>query len=242
MLFTNKKNNVSSLPEVSIEGKALGYVEHYCYLGIKLDGKDNFKHHFHHLMGTLQHKILLLYKIRPFIDTRTAVIIYKSHLISYLEYGSIFLDSLPVNMLNKLQRVQNKCLRICYHVDKKTSNVDLHLQSKILPLKLRRMAAICKFFFKQVRVAPEILIEPVRHGNRSSFKRIIYLPMPKSNKYKNCLSYAGCQLWNNLPESICMCDNYLSFLRTLNKYMYNQLWEDGFVLLNLIGCSTMDAI
>lgn len=177
----------------------------------------------------MQHKILLLCKIRPYIDTRTSVLIYKSHLLSYLEYGSIFLDRLPLYLLHKLQRVQNKCLRICHHVDKTTFNVELHRKSKLLPLKQRRTSAICKYFLKKIRQSPSMLMEPVRKRNRSSYKRLIRLPKPRKNKFKFCLSYAGCQKWNNLPEDLRMKYEYLSFKRKLKKFMYDQFCEDGFV-------------
>lgn len=154
MLFSDRKRKIVNYPVLKIDKTVLGFVENYCYLGIMLDRQLNFKHHYSTLMSTLQHKILLLCKIRPYIDTYTAVLIYKSHILSYLEYGSIFLDGLPIHLLQKLQRAQNKSLRICYHVDKTVSNVELHQKSKLLPLRFRRASAICKFFFKKNSTAP----------------------------------------------------------------------------------------
>lgn len=74
-----------------------------------------------------------------------------------------------------------------------------------------------------------MLMEPVRKRNRSSYKRLIRLPKPRKNKFKFCLSYAGCQKWNNLPEDLRMKYEYLSFKRKLKKFMYDQFCEDGFV-------------
>lgn len=182
MLFSDQKRKIENYPVITINNRELGFVENYCYLGIKLDRNLNFKYNFSHVMSKLQHKLLLLCKIRPYIDTYTSVLIYNSHLLSYLEYGSIFIDGLPLNLLQKLQRVQNKCLRICHHVDKKTSNVELHIKSKLLPLKQRRSSAICKFFFKKIRQSRSKLVEPVRKGNRSSYKRLIRLQMPRKKQ------------------------------------------------------------
>lgn len=235
MLFTNKKKKIENCTTVTINGKQLCYVDNYCYLGIKLDVNYNFKYHYNSLMTVMQDKILLLCKIRPYIDSRTAVIIYKSHMLSYLEYGSIFLDGLPLNLLSKLQRLQNKCLRICHHADKSTSNVDLHFASKLLPLRLRRKSAVSKFFVKKVRQSPELLSEPVRKGNRSSHNRNIKLLLPRTNKFKYSLSYAGWQFWNTLPAKLWMCNYFPSFRKDLNKYMYERYCEDGFVWLASSG-------
>lgn len=148
MLFSdNKKNIPLVLPDETINGNTLSIVDNLTYLGVKLDGKLKDLNHFQNVMSKLNHKMILLCKIRSFIDSRTALIIYKAHLLSLLEYGSIFIDCLPLNLLNKLQRVQNKCLRICHLADKRAPNVTLHTMSKLLPLKLRRKQAICKFVF-----------------------------------------------------------------------------------------------
>lgn len=50
---------------------------------------------------------------------------------------------------NESTSITYRRLRICHHADKRTSNVDLHVKSKILPLKLRRKSAICKFSLKK---------------------------------------------------------------------------------------------
>lgn len=178
------------------------------YVWDKLDVKLTFHNHFQNIMSRLNHKMILLSKLRAYVDSRTALIMYKAHLLSLVEYGSIFINNLPVHYLNKLQRVQNRCLRICFLADKMTSNVSLHMKSKLLPL---RQQAICKFVCKKIRFSPSILSEPVRKGNRSSFKRLTKLPMPKSNRFRNSLSYAGLLAWNHLPEKLRMLNDYNSF-------------------------------
>lgn len=230
MLFVdNKKRIPEDLPLVTLNNNKLNYVDEFNYLGITLDVKLTFRNHLQHIMSRLNHKMILLGNIRPFIDTRTALIIYKAHLLSLVEYGAIFIDSLPVNCLHKLQRVQNRCLRTCFLADKSTSNVTLHEKAKLLPLRLRRQEATSKFVFKKIRHSPDILCEPIRHGNRSSFKRLIKLTMPKSNRFRNCISYAGLLAWNRLPESLRMTNDYNSFKKWLKKYMYTKFCEDGFV-------------
>lgn len=50
---------LNDLPVISINEKALCYVDNYCYLGVKLDGKLNFKNHYSSLVTAFQHNILL---------------------------------------------------------------------------------------------------------------------------------------------------------------------------------------
>lgn len=76
---------------ILIDGIAVEYVRTFKYLGVTLYCKLNFQQHFRNnerrFMGNLS-------KLRAFINTKTAVLVYKSHVLSFLEYGSIFLTSL----------------------------------------------------------------------------------------------------------------------------------------------------
>lgn len=113
MLFVeNKRKTPVNLPTVTINDMSVDYVNNFCYLGVNFDTGLKFQGQLQHGMSKLNHKLLLLSKIRPFIDSRTVVTIYKSHLLSFIEYGSIFIDHLPVQQLSKLQRIQNKGLKI----------------------------------------------------------------------------------------------------------------------------------
>lgn len=80
----------------------------------------------------------------------TSVAMYKIHFLSFFEYGSVFLDYLPQNLKNKLQRCQNKCLRVSQEADRYTSNLDLHLKCKILPLRYRRKISLCAMMYKNI--------------------------------------------------------------------------------------------
>lgn len=103
------------------------------------------------------------------------------------------------------------------------------MMSKILPLRLRRKQAICNFMFKKIKSNPEILTETIRKDTRSSNKRLIGLTKPRTNKFRNSLSYAGYSIWNNLPVSLRLKNDSNSFKRVLKKYMYDVFCEDGFV-------------
>ena len=52
-------------------------------------------------------------KIRRFITEHSAIRIYKSMLLPYFDYGDIVYDKARQIDLDKLQRAQNKCLKIC---------------------------------------------------------------------------------------------------------------------------------
>lgn len=103
------------------------------------------------------------------------------------------------------------------------------MKSKLLPLKMRREMSVCKLVFKKILINPDILRESQRLGNRSSNKRLVQLFVPKSNRFKNNLPYAGYAYWNKLPDELRMAKDYNVFKALLSKYMYTKFCKDGFV-------------
>lgn len=135
-------------------------------------------------MRRLNDKIYLLCKIRRFVNSYTALSIFKSHVMSYLEYGSIFFDCIPISQKNKLERLQNKCLRVCHLTDRHTSNSMLHKRSNALPLRLRRKMSICSLMYRRIQKDRSLLHVSGRIGNRSQGSYMVKTPLPKRESFK----------------------------------------------------------
>ena len=108
----SRRDANNNLPYFPIGGMTIDYVDHYVYLGMKLDI---------HLMYNLQlaettritgHKMYLLSLIRKCI-----LQCHHGHLqtkiLTYFDYGDIFFHDTNQSVLTKLQRLQNRALRIC---------------------------------------------------------------------------------------------------------------------------------
>lgn len=159
----------------------------------------------------------------------TSVAIYKIHFLSFIEYGSVFLDYLPQNLKNKLQRCQNKCLRVSQEADRYTSNLDLHLKCKILPLRYRRKISLCAMMYKNIEQIPEIVREQLTHHSRLQRSLNLESPFPRKETFKETITYQGPVNWNNLPLHIKMSNNYAIFKRKLKKYLTEWFYQDGIV-------------
>ena len=77
-------------------------------------------------------------RIRSFLNTKAAILIYKSMLLPLLEYGDIFLNSATAEYRRKLQVLQNKGLRCALNRDADANTDELHEDVKMLRLKQRR--------------------------------------------------------------------------------------------------------
>ena len=75
--------------ELFIQDKKLQKVASYKYLGMTLDMNLTFNNHLQQVQNVISHKCLLLSKLRKYINTHTAVILYKSMILPIMEYGDV---------------------------------------------------------------------------------------------------------------------------------------------------------
>ena len=197
---------------------------YYKYLGILLDSSLSYKQHMEQCAKIVSHKIYLLSKIRKWITEDTAVFIYKSMIAPILDYGDIiYMGGLSAN-LSKLQRLQNRALRICLNIHHYLPTILLHQQTKVPNLVTRRSSNLKKYMFKQ-KENEELVQIPVvntRLHDAITFKTV----RPKIEKYKKNPLYRGALLWNSLSSNVRNIEDYPEFKR------YIRNWAENVTMLN----------
>ena len=99
------------------------------YLGMVLDPTLNFNHHISSVIRTVLHKITLLAKVKKYLNNDVALQIYKSMFLPYLDYADVIFSRSNSSDLTKLQRLQNRCLRLCLGYDRLFSTNRAHKQA-----------------------------------------------------------------------------------------------------------------
>lgn len=140
-----------------------------------------------------------------------------------------FSQNVLQNLKNKLQRLQNECLRVCHRSDRFTYNYELHKRSKVLPLRLRHKMSTCLMVYKKIQSDPKIIYHSQRTGNRSGGTFIVKVPKPNKETFKRAISYNAPVTWNNLPSVIRNSNNVATFKRRLKRYLEDIFCQDGYV-------------
>ena len=73
----------------------------------------NFAIHVRNLIKGLRFKSFLLYKVKDYMTERVLLKVYKAHMLPVIDYADVLYASSNVDILEELQRVQNKSLKIC---------------------------------------------------------------------------------------------------------------------------------
>ena len=198
----------------------------YNYLGIILDSHMTLIPLFSRVKKRVSNKIYMLIKIRKFIDTQCALIIYKQTILPLLDYAGFLLISGNISGRSDLQTLQNDALRICFNVKlrDRISIVQMHRRAKLLCLEQRRQKQLLNlmFVYKHRHVNIRRLNgRNTRAANVYSFTRECY----HNNKYKNSPFYKGALLWDKLPVSAKQCVTLIEFKKSLNCVYreYNEL-------------------
>lgn len=71
-------------------GKDLDFVEDYKYWGITIDEKLTFKNHLNKLIKSVSFKTFQLSKIRSCLTKDTTSLLYKTMILTIIDYGDIF--------------------------------------------------------------------------------------------------------------------------------------------------------
>ena len=81
MFFSKNAHEDCKLPILEVNGIQLKFVNNFSYLGIVLDNKLQFNDHIKNNIKKAGHKVYMLSRIRQYIDTHTALTIFKAMIL-----------------------------------------------------------------------------------------------------------------------------------------------------------------
>ena len=203
LMVFGQPTKLKELPPVEITcGQAkINMVANYKYLGVTLDSQLNFNKHVQSTIAIVTDKLSQFRRMRFFLDTKAAVLVYKNMILPMLEYGDIFLVGATVENRKKLQVLQNKGIRCALNRDRDVSTDDLHTEIKLARLKQRREQHLLNYMFDLAQNRNNLKKRAsVGVRTRSHNKRLLKSKKPTTEKFKRSVAYKGPKTWNELPK------------------------------------------
>lgn len=150
--------------------------------------------------------------------------------MSKLAYGGILCLSANKSQLDKLQKVQNRVLRICFQCNRYTSNLSLHQKAKVLPLCLRRNLEIYKIMFAKMSNSTVSSTAPLkRRITRYGSSRLPVFDTPRSTRFLNTVTYQGPALWAALPNWLKVISDAYKFNTEIKKIIWAEFAKLSYV-------------
>ena len=151
-----------------------------------------------------------------FVDTNTALLIYKQAILPYFDYGGFLMVSCNKGQKKDLQVLQNNALRMClrYKLVDRISERRLHIESKLQSLDQRREYQLLKLMYLHSKCVYNIKV--ANRCTRGAEKVVFNIPTRCTTTYLNSPYYIGTQLWNDLSNITQRSENIRQFEKSVS--------------------------
>ena len=147
ILFRSKRKNISKNLNFRLNGQKLKIKTHTKYLGIIIDENLIWERQIHSLITKLSRSVGIIAKLRHFIRHKTLRSVYYALFESHINYCLQNLGYITNNKLEKLEKLQNKAIRLMHFKSPRDSTKPLYVQSRILPITKQLKLKNCLFAF-----------------------------------------------------------------------------------------------
>ena len=134
---------------VSLNGEVLDIVHSYNYLGVTVNDMLSFDNFLKEKCGRVNARVYQLSKLRKYVTTNTACLIYKQTILPIVEYADLLIESGPAERVTRLQNLENRSIPIID--DKSNTNLDVNRLSslyRLAQLKERRAEHLCVVMYR----------------------------------------------------------------------------------------------
>ena len=190
---------------IRLHGAPIANVMSHRYLGVIIDSGLCFEKSLNDIVCKVDHRLFNFGKVRKFINRKSAITIYKSRILPILEYADYLVESSRVSFGLKLQRLQNRGLRIVeynHSLANRFSVEDLHIRNNIKYLNVRRKHNLLLLMHMLARDSTFLDNQPRTRQLRGNDKIKFSISRPKTERYVKSPLFRGVKVWDALPAPI----------------------------------------
>ena len=234
----NKPNNLKI--NLRINKKPIKETQNIKYLGIILDSTLSWKDHTDKISKKIKRAIGLMYKIRPYVFSKTLLKLYYSLIFPHLIYGIESWGTSSTVSIKPLIILQKRAVRLITFKDKRQTDYSLPASNpifnnlKILKFPDISMLYISRFVFRclnklsteQFHTWFKTTSNTYTYNTRSGTQNNLYLPYARTTNYgQRSIKYHGPKIWNELPIHIKKIETYATFTSMLKHYLLSKYNE-----------------
>ena len=226
------KINWHGIPSIFFDGVSIPFKERVRNLGIIFDRSLSWVPQVGEVSRKMFASVKCLNRLRNFLPISTKVALAQSLLLPILDYADTSYLDLTVSQLNKLERLQNLCIRFIFGLRKYDHVSPFRAQLEWLPIHLRRNSHILFLLFS-VLFNPNtpsylkerfcFLSETHSRSLRSSQSLLLHSSSHTSHYYHSSFTIKAVELWNSLPLSVKQAQTLNSFKLKVKAHFLGSL-------------------
>lgn len=213
--------------KVVINSTEIERVDSCKYLGVVVDKNLNFKKHVDYMCSKIARKVYLLGRIGKNMTIYAKLLLYKSLVGPHFGYCSAILIGISRNERQKLQKLQNKAMRIILKCDRYTPiRVMLDTLGLMNIEQFIIYSAVMFVFRMRINTLPQYLtdklmvVQSVHEHNTRSINNY-YIENFKRSQTAKTVFVGGLRLFNDLPQQLRDCSGVSSFKCNVIHYIIN---------------------
>ena len=193
---------------IVIDGEEIDRAKEIKYLGVVIDEKLKFKTHIDNVIKKFAKKYGIMCRLNNDLNTYSKILLYKSIISPHLDFCSSILFLANDTQLTRLQRLQNKVMRLILKCSRFTSSTLMLDILQWLSVKQRIIFLTMVFIFKIVNgLLPRYLCDRIERGSdihryNTRNANEVRTPYFLFGASQNSLFYKGITFFNSMPRHI----------------------------------------
>ena len=208
---------------IELNNKAVEQTNNIRYLGIDIDNSLSFDTYIGNLVKKLNRSIGILKRCAPCLPLQTRKMLYNSLILPNMDYCCTVWGCATKTGVIRLQRLQNRALRIILREGPRAHIEDMLNKIKWMSVKQRMDYNKLVLMWRIVNnKAPPYLTENFKyineihgHNTTSSSGKKLFIP----RGYRNSLLVTRSILWNSLLTELRLTEKIDSFRKKLSKHI-----------------------
>jgi hypothetical protein len=188
------------------------------YLGMEIDKNWTFKSHILEVMKKIRQLLPKMYQLRNILNLKNRKIVYEAWIGSILRYGIEQYGFASEYLIERIQKLQNKLIKVMFGHGKKKKTSILYKEKKILKIiELRDYIITTKNYYQT-----KYKISTNYRDNLRKNKRRYVIPN-WNNKYgKRIKIWYIPTIFNKLPDNMLNCANLKDFKKKMKEKLINE--------------------
>ena len=219
------------MPDILFDGNSIPLSSTVRNLGVTMDETLSWTAHVAEVSQKIFGSLHSLRRLQNFLPLRTKLTLSQSLLLPLLDYGDIAFLDLREDLLDKLERLQNVCIRYIFGLRKHDHVASFRSQLECLPIRRRRdvhiLSSLFNVLFNPVSLPSlkenfRYMADGNNHRLRSSANLTLAIPPNKTRTYSRSFTVRYVKLWNDLPLSVNESQSVASFKDQLKKLLLSR--------------------
>lgn len=194
------------------------------YLGMTIDEILSWVPHVDKVLNSLTRYFGLFYRLRDLIPNHLKRLVYFAYIHSRINYGVQVYGCAATRVLNKLQTISNKLLKVFTKRDRLYSTSQLHRELKILKVQDIYENNVLMFVHRCLHNECIPVFEAYYryrcdiHGRNTRDQSLLNVPRTLTVFGSTSVKCRGALLWNKLPQQMREINDTSQFKRVLTEY------------------------